>query len=33
MRGNTADAAYALGVAVGEELRHRGGPDFFHATD
>jgi hydroxymethylbilane synthase len=33
MRGNTADAAHALGVAVGEELRRCGGPDFFHATD
>jgi hydroxymethylbilane synthase len=30
VRGNAADAPHALGVAVGEELRRRGGPDFFH---
>jgi hydroxymethylbilane synthase len=32
VRGNTADAAHALGVAVGEELRHRSGPDFFRSA-
>jgi hydroxymethylbilane synthase len=32
MRGGAADSAHALGVAVGEELRRRSGPDFFHAT-